>query len=317
MSPDLSVGIVNWNTKDYLRGCLNSIRDNLKGLTYEVIVADNNSNDASCSMVRGEFPWVNLIENRINLGYAKANNRILKAAGGDKLLLLNPDILILGDSLRIMADFLDAHKNCAALAPKYLNPDGSFQRFYRRLPGLKVFVCKVSFISSWIPAKIRDRIINRYEYALPQDNFDRVMELEQPAASCLMFKTAVLRDAGLFDERFPLFFNDVDLCGRLRKKGYKIFFTPEARVIHYLGKSRDISKYLENKEFIIGWLRYFKKSRGLPIYLSARFMILCHTVISAAYYLLSPVTDIKKIEDKRKALKLCWEMLLERSFFQA
>ena len=70
-------------------------------------------------------------------------------------------------------------------------------------------------------------------------------------------------------------------------------------------------------EFIIGWLRYFKKSRGLPIYLSARFMILCHTVISAAYYLLSPVTDIKKIEDKRKALKLCWEMLLERSFFQA
>lgn len=82
MSVDLSVGIVNWNTKDYLRGCLNSIRKNLKGLTYEVIVADNNSNDTSCSMIREEFPWVDLIENRLNFGYAKANNQILKAAGG-------------------------------------------------------------------------------------------------------------------------------------------------------------------------------------------------------------------------------------------
>src|SRR3990167_8486737 len=134
MSVDLSIGIVNWNSKDYVCGCINSIRENLKGITYEVIVVDNNSNDLSCRMIREKFPWVNLIENAVNAGYAKANNQILKTAGADKFLLLNPDILIVGDSLKVMADFLDAHKDCAAVSPKYLNPDGSFQRFYRRDP---------------------------------------------------------------------------------------------------------------------------------------------------------------------------------------
>lgn len=315
-SRDLTIAIVNWNTEKYLLACLNSIMGNVKNITYEVIIADNGSSDGSQEAVKNEFPGVSLIENRQNLGYAKANNRIFSLAKGRNLLLLNPDTLILKDSLEAMVKLLDSSGDCAGVCPKLLNPDGSFQRLYKRWPNLKVFICKQALLlPRLIPAEYKDKIMRGYLYSLPGDRFDRVRDLEQPPASCLMLKMRILKDIGLFDERFPLFFNDVDLCRRIHNNGYKIYFLPDARIVHFLGKGHDIKRKMENREFFIGWLKYLKKHNGLLAYGIAEFILFCEFTALTGVNLLFDLFQNKKRSRLRNNLRFRLEILFNKTSF--
>jgi hypothetical protein len=312
---DLTIAIVNWNTQFFLLDCINSIKENFRHISYEVIIVDNNSKDGSQNMIKDKFPWVILIENKENVGYAKANNQIFEIAKGEKFLLLNPDTLITNNSLNLMINFLDANEDSIVVCPKYINPDGSFQKLYRRWPNLKVFICQKTLLAVLISHKFINKVLSEYYYQLPTDRFDEIQDIEQAGTSCLMLKTKIFRRIGLFDEQFAIFFNDVDLCKRVHNNGYKIFFLPDAEIIHFLGKCHDNKGKIENQEFIISWLRYFKKHYSCFTYMLAKSITFFDFVLLTLFNFVQVLFWRKKIFDIKENIKFRTEILLNKNNF--
>ncbi len=285
MAPDITVSIVNWNTRDYLKQCLESVRKYSGGVACEVFVVDNASIDGSSLMVKKEFPEVRLIENRTNLCYAKANNQVFAEARGRYFLLLNPDVILQEGALEKMVHFLDVSPLAGAVAPRYLNPDRSFQRFYRRFPRFSLFVVRRTVFAFLIPRRSRDRIDSLYQYEADTDKFDNVVALEQPASSCLLLRKELFKEEKLLDERFPLFFNDVDLCLRIQRRSFKTFFLPEAEVVHFQGRAVKQLDWNYEVEYLISWLRYHKKYDGWLVFLLAQSaLVITYLVFSASNF---------------------------------
>jgi GT2 family glycosyltransferase len=314
MSIELSIAIVNWNTRKYLIECLESIRANLQGISYEVIVADNGSIDASPETVKKSFPWVELIENKQNLGFAQANNQIFEKARSGYFLILNPDVLITPTALNQMKRFLDDNPGCAAVSPKYINPDGSFQRFYRRWPGPEVFLVHLTKFLRLAP-RWSKRIMDGYYYRLPEDDFSRDFELVQPGASCLMVRSCLFNGAPLFDQRFPIFFNDVDLCQRIRKKGYTVFYLAQAQVIHHLGKGRELDRMAEEKDYILSWIRYLRKYHRISAEL-VKAVIVCEFAVLTAVNAFSVLMGKKSGADYRANIRYRLDIIFEKGGFK-
>jgi CMP/dCMP kinase len=226
----LSICIVNWNTRELLREGLQAIAKFPPGEEYEIIVVDNASADGSAEMVAREFPQVKLIANQENLFYAKANNQALAAAQGDLLLLLNPDVRVEADCLHRLCEFLRTHPQAAAVAPRLVFPDGRPQASCRAFPTPGALLPEILGLSRIFPFC---KLCNAYRLA----GFDaeREQEVDQPMASAFMLKREVYERIGGFDEGFPMFFNDVDLCLRLRQAGGEIFYLPTARAAHHHG----------------------------------------------------------------------------------
>jgi N-acetylglucosaminyl-diphospho-decaprenol L-rhamnosyltransferase len=228
---DLSIVIVNWNTRDWLQGCLNSVIEELLSqpdLEAEIIVVDNNSNDGSVEMVESEFPQARRIENSENLGFAKANNQALHIAKGRLLLFLNPDTKVEFSAFREMIDYLDQHPGTGAVGPQILNPDRTLQVSAFRFPTLFREFWRLFHLDAIYPLSI-----------YPESYFHR--RTSQPAdvllGACFLLRRDVLDRIGLFDEQFFVYSEEVDLCLRIHKAGWENRWLPEAIVIHYGGKS--------------------------------------------------------------------------------
>lgn len=285
MTYDVTVSIVSWNSREMLERCLCALYKAGTGISLQVIVVDNHSSDGSAAFVRDTFPEVTLIENKRNRGYACANNQAFALARGKYFLLLNPDVFVTGQSLSAMTGFLDSRSEAAGVVARYLNPDGSFQCFYRRWPRFPVFLCSWADISRWIPGSYKRRVLSAYRYELPGDTFDSSMVIEQPGASCLMVRTDIIRRIGLFDEQFPLFFNDVDFCRRLTAAGYRLFYLPDAPVVHELGAGHEAGLVWIKAEFYIGWLRYLKKYGNLFPGVMARMIMMIDCLVLGCQYI--------------------------------
>ena len=233
MAADLSVVILSWNTVELLRKCLLALRaDQPAARSREVIVVDNGSTDPSPAMVATEFPEVRLIRNRDNLGYAEGNNVGARAATGRYLCLLNSDTEVRPGALDRLVDFLDLHPEYAAVGPRLLNPDGSVQRACMRFPGLLVALV---FDLPW--ARVRPfRWVDDWYYMRDFDHLHSRDVEQPPGAVFLMRREEYLARGGLDPELF-LYFNDVDLCRRLRQLGRRIRYLAEAEVVHHGGAS--------------------------------------------------------------------------------
>lgn len=259
----LSICIVNWNTCERLRGCLRSIYDYPPEEPFEVLVADNASADGSAAMVRREFPQVTLFANETNLGYAEGNNQCLAASRGEYLLLLNPDTEVgtthphthtpthpFNELLRVLRE----HPEAAAVAPQLVSPDGSIQRSCRSFPTPGALWSEFIGLSRLFP---RSRIFGAYR--LRDWNHDTFREVDQPMGSCLLFRRAALDQVGLFDPQFRIFFNEVDLCYRLQRAGWKIYFTPDAQVLHYGAEGTKQVRLAMVPESKRGLVRFYRK----------------------------------------------------------
>lgn len=254
MTPRLSICIVSWNTRDYLRACLQSLRETAGELQTEIIVVDNASTDGSAEMVRDEFPETTLIANSVNQGYARGNNQALRAASGEFRLLLNPDVVVLEKSMHEMIAAMARHPRAAAVAPKLLNPDGSLQRSCRTFPYPAVIAYEALGLARLFPRSKRFGA-----YRMGWWNYDKEQTVEQPMASALLLRWTALAEIGLFDETFPIFFNDVDLCQRIWDAGWEIWFTPRAQVIHHGGASTKQVRRQMILESHRSLLRYYEK----------------------------------------------------------
>jgi len=283
VSVDFSVIVVSWNTRELLRQCLQSIVDEpgieivaagaqssgAARLAAEMIVVDNASDDGSGQMVQADFPQARLIANRHNAGFAAANNQAIAQARGRVLLLLNPDAYLLPGALAGLARFLRDHPEAAAAGPNVLNPDGSWQAAAFRFATLWDLFCEALFLSVLWP---RSPLFARKELG----GFDRdaVREVDWVQGCALAVRRDVWDAVGPFDEGYWMYVEELDWCRRAKNMGYRIFFTPDAQVVHY-GK-RSVAK-ARASVLPLGFrshFRYYRKFDGRAKELAVRSIAL-------------------------------------------
>lgn len=256
-SPELSVIILSWNTRDLLQACLRTVLGRDHGLRLEVIVVDNGSEDGSADLVAAEFPDAVLLRNDTNRGYAAGNNQGLAQATAPLLLLLNSDTEVRGDGFSRLVGFLNQHPEYGAVAPRLVFPDGRVQTSCMRFPDLTV---GFQHDSLWERRFGRSESMQRYF----MDEFDHLQsrDVDQPPGACFLMRREVMEQVGVFDESLFLFFNDVDFCRRIVDGGWRIHYLAEAEVVHHEGAST--SRY---RQFVQEWnvnrVRYYRKHHGV------------------------------------------------------
>lgn len=229
----ISIVIVNYNVEYFLEQCLNSVYKAIQGIQAEVFVVDNHSFDGSCKMVQQKFPWVNLIANKENLGFSKANNQAMRLAKGEYILLLNPDTVIEEDTLKKTITFMDEHPEGGGLGVYMIDGKGKFLPESKRgLPTPWVSFCKISGLSRLFP---KSRRFNRYHLGFLDKN--QVHEIEILSGAFMFMRKTALDKVGLLDEGFFMYGEDIDLSYRLILGGYKNYYFPQTRIIHYKGES--------------------------------------------------------------------------------
>lgn len=226
---EISICIVTWNVKDYLKGCLESIRGcGIEG-PHEVLVVDNHSRDGTASMVTEDFPEVRLLVNTENAGFPRACNQAIRESRGSFVLLLNPDTVVhRGAPTRLMAA-LNAEPGAGAAGPLILKADGTPQEeCYRDFPGLfKEFLLLTGLYRFFSYRRIAG------SWRAPDTRGPGPVEIEAGSGACLMLRRDALLDVGDLDERAFMHLEDMDLCLRLRRRGWKILLAPEARITHF------------------------------------------------------------------------------------
>jgi len=229
----LSIVIVNYNVKYFLEQCLHSVQNACNGLESEIFVVDNDSVDGSVKMVRDKFPDVFLIENKDNKGFSAANNQAIRKSRGEYVLLLNPDTIVEDDTLRKVVDFMDEHPDAGGLGVKMLDGKGKFLPESKRgLPYPSVAFFKVFGLSSLFP---KSRMFSTYH--LGYLDKDKTHVVDVLAGAFMLLRKSVLNEIGLLDEDFFMYGEDIDLSYRITRAGYKNYYFPGTRIIHYKGES--------------------------------------------------------------------------------
>jgi len=254
--PELSVVILSWNTEELLRRCLRALAEDGFPGEREILVVDNASRDGSAAMTAREFPRVRLLRQERNLGYAEGNNLGARAARGRWLCLLGSDTEVRPGALARLVDFLARHDEYGAAAPRLVSPDGETQRACMRFPGFFTALTFDNLFASSPPGRwVQDRYYMR--------DFDHLAsrDVDQPPGTCLVTGRRLFLDLGGLDRELFLFFNDVDFCRRLRRRGAPIRYLAEAAVLHRGGAST--GRY---GRMAVQWqkdrLRYYRKWYG-------------------------------------------------------
>lgn len=234
--PILSIVVVSWNTRDLLRQCVQSALEVLVGISGEVIVVDNASTDGSAAMLREEFshePLVHLILNTENVGFAAGNNQALAAANGDIIAVVNPDIIITQMALSAMLTYLQKNEQVGIVSCNLVGHDGRSQSIHRALPTLPI----VFFVYTRLGKGLDRLFLRRYydrQYKLRDLPRQEIIPVGQVAGACFLIRrTTIQKIGGLFDERFPILGNDVDLCRRVWNAGFTIHLLSSVSVTHY------------------------------------------------------------------------------------
>ncbi len=232
---DISVIIVSYNVKEFLRGAIASVRRSFDvgNLTGEILVVDNDSSDGSAEMVAAEFPDVRLFALNENLGFGRANNLALREAKGDYLLLLNPDTIVAEDTLRTMVDFMRDHPDAGLAGCKLLNGDGTFQRPCRRgFPTPWASFTKLFGLAALFP---NSKLFARYH--LTYLSIDATYEVDALSGAFMMLSRKAWESTRGFDEAFFMYGEDLDLCYRIKEAGLKVYYVHSTATVHFQGES--------------------------------------------------------------------------------
>ncbi|OGC92950.1 MAG: hypothetical protein A2142_01865 [candidate division Zixibacteria bacterium RBG_16_48_11] len=251
--PVISIVIVSWNCWEFLPAGLDSIFQQIVP-EKEVILIDNDSSDGTAQKVSQQYPQVKLMVNPHNSGYARACNQGMREAQGEFVLLLNPDTVLQPESLFKMGQFMKDNPGVGAVGLQLLNPDGSIQPSCRRFPTYSTLIWEFTGLSRLFPSHSLFG-----SWRMEDFDFQEIREVDQPMASALLVRKKVTETVGLMDERFKMFFNDVDYCLRIRQAGFKIVYYPHAKLIHHLGgatRKRRLARIILSHW---GFFQYLKK----------------------------------------------------------
>jgi len=252
---DLSIIIVSWNVKELLKKCLASIEKNQGQLDSEIFVIDNASGDGSAKMVKTDFPQIKLIANQTNRGFAAANNQGIKQSQGKYILLLNPDTEILPNALSAMINFMDQNAEIGISGCKLLNPDKTLQFSVRRFPRLKAIILIFLKLAKIWP---HNKTLNHY---LARDfDYTAAQPVDQVMGAFFLIRQKVIEAIGLLDEKFFIWFEEVDFCRRAKLAGWEVWYYPQAKIIHHGGQSFKQQLTLKKQwQFFQSAFYYFRK----------------------------------------------------------
>jgi GT2 family glycosyltransferase len=274
-APELSVLLVSWNTREETRRCLDSLRRTAAGLNYEVVAVDNGSRDGSAELLAAD-DRVHLIRNDHNVGFAAAVNQAYRSATGELILLLNSDVTLHEGALQTMVDFLRDHPDAAGVSPLYLNPDRTFQQHYVQLPSLAACLALFTVLRR-LP--VFRAALHRFE--MRGQDFSRPRELG--SGSCQLLRRPALGADRIFDESFPIYWNDAMLARELTGAGHRLWMIPDAVVTHTRGASCSRLGPSVRFRHLIGGLVHYLERTG-PHYRVTIFraaMIVNHLLKSA------------------------------------
>ena len=267
----ISILIVNWNTHDLLRACLKSLRT--LEHEHEIIVVDCDSADDSAAMVAREFPGAHLIASDRNLGFAKGNNRAYESASGEWIWLLNPDTEIETNAAQALLERLQSSDDIGGVASALVDAQGGYiQRSCRTFPTPAALWAQALGLAALFPRSKRFGF-----YKMGYWNYRDARPVEQPMASSLMLRReSIEQSGGLFDEQFPIFFNDVDLCWRLWRADWQIWFEPRSRVKHWGGASTSQAKPAmiarSHESLRLFYAKHYRSHVAAPLYFATLAM---------------------------------------------
>ena len=304
----ITVIIVNWNTKNYLRNCLNSIYKTEIARIRETIVVDNASKDGSVEMVMKDFPKVSLIRSKQNLGFARANNLAMQRASGDIFALINSDVIVHPGCIEKLSLFFDQNENVGMVGPKVFGGDGQLQLTCRRLPHVWNTLCRTLALDRIFPFW---SLFSGYE--VPREKHDRFLEVEVLSGCfCAVRKKAVDQVGGL-DAQFFFYGEDIDWCKRFREAGWKLKYVPEATSTHFGGVSTAKAPLKFSIEILRATLKYWKKHHGLIGLIACYILIVAHHGLRLMIRCVKTIVDYKNTVDNRRKIKedfVCLRWLL-------
>jgi GT2 family glycosyltransferase len=260
---DVSVLIVTWNSKDVIKTCIDSVIQNSSRLSVELIIIDNNSSDGTFELVNTiHFENIHTYQNPANVGFTKAVNQAINYSSGSTVFLLNPDTVLHSNAIDELYGFLKRENSYGACAPVLLNSDGSIQFSVRSFPSYWKMLSEFSLMAYILP---NTRLFGSWKMKYMDYRADA--DIEQPMAAAMMLRRDTIDNIGLMDERFEMFFNDVDLCKRVIDGRQKIRLITAAKASHVKGESI----YKARERMIRAWNRdcyeYFKKYYPNPVLL--------------------------------------------------
>lgn len=255
---DLSILIVNWNTKDLLLQCLRSIVPQLQTFHSEIVIVDNASTDGSAQAVREAFPLANVIENATNIGFAAANNRGLKYCTGRYVLLVNSDVVVRDGCIAALWDYMEEHNEVGLVGPKVLNADLTIQESCTEFPTLWNSLCRALALDTAFPkSQLFSRQLMRYW------SHEETRTVDILSGCFWMVRQGALQSVGPLDERFFMYAEDKDWCKTFWERGWQVVYHPKAQIIHFsaASSSRDpVHFYVEMQR---ANLLYWKKHSGM------------------------------------------------------
>jgi len=289
----VSIVIVNWNGKDIIKQCLDSIYTNVKNVSFEIIVVDNGSTDGSVEMLREGYPQVKLIECKENLGFGKANNLAVSYCRGEYILLLNNDTIMLGSGIIDIVNFAISHPDAGIVGGKVLKPDMTMDYSSGKQPG---FLCGIRLHTI--------DLIKNFNFLRRLKNYSVPKEVDWVSGCYMLIPKKIVSRYGLFDEKFFMFGEDVELCFRMRQNGCKVYYVPFSPIIHLKGKS---AKKNEPKSIVVSlysssyYLAKVKSKLGAYLYL--HLIISIWHIIYILLYVLNFIFPHPKIAKKYKLFK--------------
>jgi N-acetylglucosaminyl-diphospho-decaprenol L-rhamnosyltransferase len=271
MRLDVSAIVVNWNTHDLLAQCLASLLDTIGSLDMEVLVVDNASSDGSQAMVRSRFPDVRLIENRENVGFARANNQATALSRGRYMLMINSDAIATPGAIQSMVDLADAESRAGIVGAQLLNPDGSFQASHTSFPTL----WQEFLILTGLGRLLRGRW---YPSRGPtQDRGPQIVDYVEGA--CLLVRRQAIEEVGGLDEGYFMYAEEVDWCYAMKQGDWQVWYQPNARIIHYGGASSCHRRTQREADLYRSRVRFFRKHYGDRAAIGLKMLIYGLTVV--------------------------------------
>lgn len=309
---ELSIIFVNWNSLAFLRDCLASVYEHLKNVSFEVIVVDNASPEGGVDSLKREFPDIAIIESRVNLGFAGANNIGFRHAKGNYLLFLNPDTKLTGPAIQIMLDRLKALPDAGIVGCKLLNTDLSIQTScIQTFPTILNQLFDVEYLQLRWPG------VSLWNIAPLFSNDSRPREVEVISGACMLVRREVFERAGMFSEDYFMYAEDIDLCSKVKRLGFRNYYVGQAELVHHGGKSSGQAKV--NQWSTIMKLnavqKFCAKTHGHFYGLTYRFVMGCAALGRLLILFLArilQIPDSKKVAIQRAESK--WTAVLKWSF---